>query len=83
MDQQVHTLGGDGIQSNQSNGGTATVTIGSSIISSNNQNLNPLGVRALLSYQTNQVFLQHQRPWRVLQQHTAAVIERDQSGLSS
>jgi hypothetical protein len=44
-----------GIQSNQSNGGTASVTVGSSVFFGNNTAVQSVGGGALLSYSNNQV----------------------------
>jgi hypothetical protein len=44
-----------GIQSNQSNGGTASVTVGSSMIRGNIVGVTAIGGATLLSYSNNQV----------------------------
>jgi hypothetical protein len=46
---------GDGINSNQTSGGIAQITVGNSLISNNNLAVQSVGGGALLSYQTNQL----------------------------
>ena len=47
--------GSAGIQSNQSSGGTASVTVGGSVIYGNNVALEAIGGASLLTYANNQV----------------------------
>jgi hypothetical protein len=51
----VKSNGLSGIQSNQSSGGTASVTVGSAMISGNNVGISAIGGASLLSYSNNQV----------------------------
>jgi hypothetical protein len=51
----VKSNGLSGIQSNQSSGGTASVTVGSAMISGNNVGISAIGGASLLSYSDNQV----------------------------
>jgi hypothetical protein len=51
----VQSNGLSGIQSNQSNGGIASVTVGSSVINANNVGLTAIGGASLLSYSNNLV----------------------------
>ena len=51
----VKSNGLSGIQSNQSSGGTASVTVGSTMIRGNNVGVNAIGGASLLSYSNNQV----------------------------
>jgi hypothetical protein len=51
----VQSNGSSGIQSNQSNGGTASVTVGSSMIRGSIVGVTAIGGASLLSYSNNQV----------------------------
>ena len=51
----VELNGLSGIQANQSNGGIASVTVGSSLIHGNNVGVTAIGGASLLSYSNNQV----------------------------
>jgi len=51
----LESNGSSGIQANQSSGGTANVTIGSTLIYHNNVGVDAVGGASLLSYSNNQV----------------------------
>jgi len=51
----VASNGLNGIQSNQSNGGFSSVTVGSSILHGNNSAVDSIGDGVVLSYANNQV----------------------------